>query len=64
MGENTRWNVCKSRESRECGNLPQVRYPRGKGRGSERLTSTSTSKNSDLQEVYLYLTSKNFEVYL
>jgi hypothetical protein len=42
-----------------------LRFPRGKGRGTERLISTcNTSKASDLREVYLYLTSQTLEVYL
>jgi hypothetical protein len=41
-----------------------VRFPWGKGRGTERLTSTCTSKTSDLREVYLYLTPQTLEVYL
>jgi hypothetical protein len=32
------------RRSRE----PHLRFPRGEGRGTEGLTSTSTSRNSDL----------------
>ncbi|KAJ6534873.1 hypothetical protein B0H19DRAFT_1080290 [Mycena capillaripes] len=32
-------------------------FPRGRGRGTEGATSTSTSKTSDLSEVYPYLPS-------
>jgi hypothetical protein len=41
-----------------------LRFPRGKGRGTNGLPSTPTPKTSDLPEVDLYLTSKTSEVYL
>ncbi|KAJ7937984.1 hypothetical protein B0H13DRAFT_1851936 [Mycena leptocephala] len=40
----------------------QLRFTRGKGRGTNRPTFTPTSKTSDLREVDLYLTSKTLEV--